>query len=129
MNTSHNTPAGLDSDRPVDPDLAEQAIPGHGVPSQDPSPAAQDGLLPEEAERESKSAFVGGGAIAGLAAGAAAGALVGGPVGVLVGGTVGTIAGALGGEAAGGLNHPDPPARGDRPATDADDLKKDVPNR
>lgn len=28
------------SAQPVDPDLAEQAVPGHGVPSQDPTPAA-----------------------------------------------------------------------------------------
>ena len=28
----------------IDGDLAEQALPGHGVPSQDPSPAAQQAL-------------------------------------------------------------------------------------
>ena len=93
---------------PVDPDLAEQAKPGHGVPSQDPSGAAQVGLLPDEAEREAKSSFVGGGAVAGMVAGAAAGAVVGGPIGVLVGGTVGTLAGALGGEAAGMIKNQDP---------------------
>ena len=93
---------------PVDPDLAEQAVPGYGVPSQDPDGGAQVGLLPEEAEREAKSAFVGGGAVAGMVAGAAAGAVVGGPIGVLVGGTVGTIAGALGGEAAGRITDQDP---------------------
>nr|WP_027996650.1 hypothetical protein [Simplicispira psychrophila] len=93
---------------PVDADLVEQAVPGHGVPSQDPSGGAQVGLLPAEAEREAKSAFVGGGAVAGMVAGAAAGAVVGGPIGVLVGGTVGTIAGALGGEAAGMIKDQDP---------------------
>src|SRR5690606_6250952 len=86
---------------PRDPDLAEQAVPGHGIPSQDPSPEAQVGLTPNDAEREAKSAYVGGGAIAGMAVGAAAGAAIAGPIGVLVGGTAGTIAGALGGEAAG----------------------------
>ena len=85
----------------TDPDLAEQARSGHGIPSQDPSPAAQVPLLPEEAEREAKSVYVGGGAMAGIAAGAAIGAVAGGPVGALVGGTVGAVAGALGGEAAG----------------------------
>lgn len=109
--------------QPTDPDLAEQAAPGHGIPSQDPDTAAQVGLLPQEAEREAKSAFVGGGAIAGLAVGAAAGAVVAGPVGILVGGTVGTIAGALGGEAAGSTREPEPPASpepqpSDLPSTD-----------
>ena len=55
MRTSNHDPASIE---PVDPDLAEQAAPGHGVPSQDPSAAAQTGLLPEEAEREAKSAYV-----------------------------------------------------------------------
>lgn len=96
---------------PVDPDLVEQAVAGHGVPSQDPDGGAQVSLQPDEAAREAKSAFVGGGAVAGLMAGAVAGAVVGGPIGVLVGGTVGTIAGALGGEAAGVLKDqvPTPP--------------------
>mgnify|MGYP003616799037 CR=1 FL=1 len=98
----------IDLVEPIDPDLAEQAKPGHGVPSQDPSGAAQVGLLPDEAEREAKSSFVGGGAVAGMVAGAAAGAVVGGPIGVLVGGTVGTLAGALGGEAAGMIKNQDP---------------------
>ena len=62
------------SAQPVDPDLAEQAVPGHGVPSQDPTPAAQVGLTPEETERESKSALIGGGVVAG-SAGCAAGEL------------------------------------------------------
>ena len=98
MNSSTTQPTGV---KPVDPDLVEQAVPGHGVPSQDPNPAAQLALDPEEAERESKSVLVGGGLVAGSAAGAAVGAAVAGPVGVLVGGTLGAVAGAIGGRAAG----------------------------
>lgn len=113
MNTSQHDPAGVEPVQPVDPDLAEQAVPGHGVPSQDPSAAAQVGLTPHEAEREAKSTWAGGGAVAGLAAGAAAGAVIGGPIGVLVGGTVGTLVGALGGEAAGSLQEPEPSASDD----------------
>lgn len=88
-------------DPPVDPDLAEQARPGHGVPSQDPEPAAQLPLTAEEQEREARSTLMGGGMVAGAATGAAVGVAVGGPVGVLVGGTLGGVAGALGGAAAG----------------------------
>ena len=98
MNSSTNLPTDL---KPVDPDLAEQAVPGHGVPSQDPDPAAQVGLSAEEAEREAKSAMTGGGLVAGLATGAAIGAAVAGPVGVLVGGTVGAVAGVVGSNAIG----------------------------
>jgi hypothetical protein len=98
MNTSPTRPSGPAT---RDADLAEQARPGHGIPSQDPSSAAQVPLLPEEAEREAKSVYVGGGAMAGIAAGATIGVIAGGPVGALVGGTVGAVAGALGGEAAG----------------------------
>ena len=83
----------------VDPDLVEQAVVGHGVPSQDPADAAQFALEPGEAERESKSALMGGGAVAGMAAGAVVGAVVAGPLGVLVGGTLDPVAGALGGSA------------------------------
>ena len=89
--------------KPADPDLAEQAVPGHGVPSQDPAATAQFGLSPEEAERESRSVLVGGGLVAGLVTGAAVGAAVAGPVGILVGGTVGAVAGAVGSGAVGGL--------------------------
>ena len=46
---------------PADPDLAAQAQPGHGIPSQDPDPAAQVPLPPDEAERESHSVMAGGG--------------------------------------------------------------------
>ncbi|MES2482862.1 MAG: hypothetical protein V4609_12760 [Pseudomonadota bacterium] len=91
---------------PRDADLAEQAKPGHGIPSQDPSPAAQQPMTPEEAEREGKSALAGGGAVGGAAIGASIGGVVGGPVGVVVGGTLGAVAGALGGAAAGGGKKP-----------------------
>lgn len=94
------------SEKPIDPDLAEQAVPGHGVPSQDPSPAAQVGLNPEEAARETKSALIGGGLVAGLATGAAVGAAVAGPVGILVGGTLGAVAGVVGSNAAGEMVAP-----------------------
>lgn len=86
---------------PVDEDRARQAQPGHGIPSQDPRPGAQQALSPAEAEREAKSVLVGGGALAGVATGAGVGAALAGPVGVLVGGTLGAVAGALGGAAAG----------------------------
>ena len=86
---------------PVDEDMAEQANPGHGIPSQDPSDAAQVPLEPDEAEREAHSVLTGGGMVAGAATGAAIGVAVAGPVGVLVGATLGAVAGALGGAAAG----------------------------
>ena len=86
---------------PVDEDMAEQANPGHGIPSQDPNAAAQIALEPQEAEREAKSVLTGGGMVAGAATGAAIGVAVAGPVGILVGATLGAVAGALGGAAAG----------------------------
>lgn len=95
---------------PVDQDLAVQARPGHGVPSQDPNADAQFALEPAEAAREAKSVLVGGGIVGGAALGAGIGVVVGGPVGVVVGGTVGAVAGALGGAAAGGLADPPDPA-------------------
>lgn len=102
-----NTPAHLPSNTAaVDDDLAEQARPGHGIPSQDPNPAAQLPLEPGEAEREANSVLAGGGVMVGAAAGAAIGVAVAGPVGAVVGGTVGAVAGALGGAAAGTLVHP-----------------------
>jgi non-heme chloroperoxidase len=91
----------LSSTTPIDEDLAEQAKPGHGVPSQDPDAAAQILLKPHEAEREANSALTGGGMVAGAATGAAIVVAVAGPVGVLVGATLGAVAGALGGAAAG----------------------------
>jgi hypothetical protein len=89
--------------RTTDPDLAEQAKPGHGVPSQDPDPAAQCPIEDAHAEAEEKTVFVGAGVLAGAATGAAVGTAVAGPVGVVVGGTLGAVAGAIGGAAAGSL--------------------------
>ena len=94
---------------PVDEDLAEQARPGYGIPSQDPRTGAQTALEPEDAEREAHCALMGGGMMAGAAAGAAVGVAVAGPVGVVVGSTLGGIAGALGGAAAGTMVSPDEP--------------------
>jgi hypothetical protein len=95
------TPAANHSavDPDKDKDLADQAVPGHGIPSQDPDNAAQVGLDPAEAKREADSVLAGGGAVAGAATGAAIGVAVGGPVGVVVGAAVGAVAGALGGSA------------------------------
>lgn len=104
MNSTTTQPTDA---KPVDPDLAQQAVPGHGVPSQDPSPAAQVGLSPEEAERESRSVLMGGGLVAGLATGAAVGAAVASPVGILVGGTVGAVAGVVGSRVAGESVNPE----------------------
>jgi pimeloyl-ACP methyl ester carboxylesterase len=100
---SHMNPSATPSSNssPADEDLAVQARPGYGVPSQDPRPAAQMPLEPEEAEREAASVLMGGGVMAGAATGAAIGTVVVGPVGALVGGTLGAVAGALGGAAAG----------------------------
>ncbi|MDI1271029.1 MAG: hypothetical protein PSV40_18245 [Polaromonas sp.] len=102
--TSATRPLNVD---PADKDLAEQARPGHGIPSQDPESAAQIPLTVAESDRESNSVLMGGGMIAGAATGAAVGAVLAGPVGVLVGGTVGGVAGALGGAAAGPLVTPE----------------------
>ncbi|WP_192885469.1 bacteriocin [Paracidovorax avenae] len=74
--------------------------PGYGVPSQDPRPAAQVPLTPEESEREAGSVLAGGGVMAGAATGAAVGGAVAGPIGVVVGVAVGGVAGAVGGAAA-----------------------------
>lgn len=87
-----------------DPDLVEQAKPGHGVPSQDPNSSAQLAIGPEQAIAEQKSVFVGAGVMAGAAAGAVVGTAVAGPVGVIVGATIGAAVGALGGAAAGSLS-------------------------
>lgn len=98
MNTSTQPPS-----KPVtvDEDLSEQARAGHGIPSQDPDPAAQVPMQPGEAERESKSVLAGGGVMLGAAAGAAVGTAAAGAVGAVVGGTVGAVVGALGGAVAG----------------------------
>lgn len=87
--------------RPADQDLADQARPGHGIPSQDVDDRAQFALSPGEASREARSAITAGGLVGGAAIGAGIGIAVGGPAGVLVGGTLGALAGALGGSAAG----------------------------
>jgi non-heme chloroperoxidase len=108
MNTSTVLPSRT---VPADQDLAEQALPGHGIPSQDPDPAAQLLLEPQEAEREGKSVLMGGGLVAGMATGAAIGVAAAGPVGVLVGASLGAAAGALGGAAAGAAVNPKDPGR------------------
>lgn len=85
----------------MDPDVAQQAVPGHGVPSQDPNPEAQVMLSVQEAEREVRSSLVGGGLIAGAALGAALGAVMAAGVGIVVGGAVGAVLGACSALAAG----------------------------
>ena len=110
MNPSE-TPAS--DSAPSDPDLIEQAHTGHGVPSQDPDPAAQFRLAPEDAEREAKSVLAGGGMVGGAAIGAGIGIAVAGPVGVVVGAAAGAIAGALGGAAAGAGMKPEVPGPAD----------------
>lgn len=85
---------------PDDEDLAKQARPGHGIPSQDPDPAAQVALNPAEAQREVNSVMTGAGLVAGAAAGAAIGVAAAGPVGVVVGVALGAVVGALGGAGA-----------------------------
>ena len=90
-----------------DEDMAEQAKPGHGIPSQDPSAAAQSPLEPVEAEREANSVLTGGGLVAGAATGAVIGVAVAGPMGILVGATLGAVAGAVGGAAAGAVASPE----------------------
>lgn len=130
MNTPVQPRVGPQLDEaPQNSDLAEQAVPGHGIPSQDPDKEAQVALSPQEAEREAKSAYVGGGAMAGLAAGAAVGAAVGGPVGVVVGGTAGVIAGVLGGEAAGQAVDPDAPVSGAATGSEIPARKQEEPGR
>ena len=104
MNPSATRPPNTE---PADEDLAEQARPGFGIPSQDPRPEAQTRLAPDEAEREAKSVLMGGGVVAGAATGAGIGVMVAGPVGVLVGATLGAVAGALGGAAAGAAPSPE----------------------
>lgn len=83
-----------------DDDLAAQARPGHGIPSQDPDKAAQFALTPQESARETASVLTGSVMAAVTATGATLGGLVAGPVGLLVGAGIGAVAGALGGTAA-----------------------------
>lgn len=82
---------------PVDPDLLVQANPGHGVPSQDPDPAAQTPISPQSSTAERKTVYMGGGVLAGAVVGAAIGAAIAGPVGIVIGGTLGSVAGAFAG--------------------------------
>ena len=98
MNPTIKPPSTASS---ADDDMDEQARPGHGIPSQDPNPAAQFPLDPKEAEREAKSGLMGCGVVAGAATGAVLGIAVAGPAGVVVGTALGALAGALGGAAAG----------------------------
>ena len=103
MNQTSTTPLPASPD---DADLAKQAKPGHGIPSQDPTAAAQLPLACDDAGRETKSVLMGGGLVAGAATGAALGVVTAGPVGVLVGGTLGAVVGTLGAVAAGTIMSP-----------------------
>ncbi|APW47878.1 hypothetical protein RA876_17695 [Rhodoferax antarcticus] len=103
MNQTSTTPLPASPD---DKDLAKQAHVGHGIPSQDPTAAAQFPLACDDAGRENKSVLMGGGLVAGAATGAAVGVVIAGPVGVLVGGTVGAVVGTLGAAAAGTIMSP-----------------------
>jgi non-heme chloroperoxidase len=114
MNPSANAPS---NPAPVDQDLAEQARPGHGVPSQDPDPAAQVPLERDEVQRETQSVLMGGGVVAGAASGAVIGVAMAGPVGVVVGAALGSVAGALGAAAASNSVNPEDASSTDTLAT------------
>jgi hypothetical protein len=124
MNTTATPPPDTAS---VDQDLAEQARPGYGIPSQDLRPGAKSRLEPEEAGREANSVLMGGGVVAGMAAGAGIGVVVAGPVGGVVGGTLGAVAGALGGAAAGTIAKPEDSS--DANAAAAHSVRLQVDNR
>lgn len=79
----------------LDPDLQEQAVKGHGVPSQDPDPSAQIQLSAAEAAREVRSALTGGGMIAGAALGCLMGAIWAGGAGAVLGSVAGSVLGVL----------------------------------
>ncbi len=98
MNPSNTTTLNT---APIHKDIAEQAHPGHGIPSQDPASSAQFPLNTAEADREANSVLTGGGMVAGAATGVAIGAVAAGPLGVLVGGSLGAVVGAIGAQAAG----------------------------
>lgn len=85
----------------LDPDLQEQAVKGHGVPSQDPDPSAQIQLSAAEAAREVRSALTGGGMIAGAALGCLMGAIWAGGAGAVLGSVAGSVLGVLAALAAG----------------------------
>jgi len=110
MNPSTTAPSDI---TPVDEDLADQARPGHGIPSQDPNPAAQISQEPRDEQREVESALMGGSVVAGVATGATIGVAVAGPVGAAVGAALGAVAGALGGAAAGATVKTEDPANPD----------------
>ena len=80
-----------------DMDLKNQARPGHGVPSQDPSPEAQIPLSDAERNREFTSSFSGSGLLTGAALMASAGGLYAGGTGLMLGGLIGAFAGVCGG--------------------------------
>lgn len=98
--------APLPTTASADEDLAAQANPGYGIPSQDPRSGAQTPLTADESNREMQSTLTGGGAVAGAATGATIGVMVAGPAGVVIGCAVGAVAGALGGAAAGSMVGP-----------------------
>ncbi len=117
MSPSDTPPPSTEPDD--DKDLAEQAHPGHGIPSQDTDLAAQFPLDPQEVEREAHSVLMAGGMAAGMATGAAIGVAVAGPVGVVVGATLGAVAGALGGAAAGAAENPEDASNPDQAPADS----------
>lgn len=98
MNTSTASPTHTST---PDQDLVDQARHGHGIPSQDPNPAAQQALAPAEAQREANAALVGAGVVAGVSTGAVIGAGVAGPAGGMVGAALGAVAGVIGAAVAG----------------------------
>jgi pimeloyl-ACP methyl ester carboxylesterase len=114
MNASAAAPSNT---APVDEDLAKQAHPGHGIPSQDPDPAAQFAQEPQDTQHEVQSALMSGSVVAGVATGATIGVVVAGPAGAMVGAALGGVAGALGGAAAGAaVNQEESSSAGTAPA-------------
>ena len=93
-----NTPSP--SHRIHDEDVAKQARPGHGIPSQDPKPSAQFALSTEDTRRATDSVLMGSGLVVAAATGAGVGAMVSGPVGILIGASLGAVTGLLCGVAA-----------------------------
>jgi non-heme chloroperoxidase len=119
MNPFVTVGTGIPADTPaIDADLADQARPGHGIPSQDPTPGAQLPLKSQEVAREGKSVLMGGSVVAGVAAGAVVGVVVAGPVGVVVGGALGAAVGVLGGAAVAAVNPSDSTQAGTPAASD-----------
>jgi len=85
----------------TDEDLMALAEPGHGVPSQDPDPAAQIPIGKDLAAKEGRTVYIGAGVMAGTAVGVVIGFAAVGPAGVIPAGMVGALAGALGARAFG----------------------------